>query len=183
MLTALPKNELTKTNPMEKTVKLRAYPEGAHKPDAPVNGTDGQALELAMKDAQIEEERSRSLEHLKTIVQLRESLKQEQARSAEAAKRVAELESRVNGAASLEANELSKKAAQLEEEKARSVEYMRMIEQLRESLKQEQARGAAAADKLSAHEARMGDIAALEAKVGELSDALGKIAAIAGKAV
>lgn len=166
----------------EKTLKLRAYSDDIKNPAAPINPADEKSLELAMKDAQIEEERSRSLEHLKTIVQLRESLKQEQAKTADAAKKVAELEVRVKGATEQEANELAKKTAQLEEEKSRSVEYMRMIEQLRENLKQEQAKVAEMADKVGAFEARLGDISGLEAKVRELNDALGKIAAIAGNA-
>lgn len=164
---------------MDKTVKLRAYPEGAMKSAASDKPADEKSLELAMKDAQIEEERSRSLEHLKTIVQLRESLKQEQARTAEANLKANELEARLKDAGSQEASELAKKAAQLEEERSRSVEYMRMIEQLRASLAQEQATVAEAADKLAALEARIGEIAVLEAKITELSNALGKITAIA----
>lgn len=164
---------------MEKTVKLRAYSEDAKIPAAPEKPVDEKSLDLAMKDAQIEEERSRSLEHLKTIVQLRESLKQEQAKTAEIARKAAELEARVKGSNEQEANELAKKTAQLEAEKSRSIEYMRMIEQLRESLDQEQASVAEMAGKLAALEARAGDIPALEAKVLELTNTLGKIAAIA----
>lgn len=164
---------------MEKTVKIRAYADEPKTPAPAGKPVDEKALELAMKDAQIEEERSRSLEHLKTIVQLRESLKQEQAKAAEAAKKVAEMEGKLKGSSEQEANELAKKTAQLEEEKSRSVEYMRMIEQLRESLKQEQSGAAAMADKLAILEAKVGDIATLEARVRELTDALGKIAAIA----
>lgn len=164
---------------MEKTVKLRAYSEDVKNPTAPEKPVDEKSLDLAMKDAQIEEERSRSLEHLKTIVQLRESLKQEQAKTAEIARKAAELEAKVKGSTEQEANELAKKTAQLEAEKNRSIEYMRMIEQLRESLDQEQASVAEMAGKLAALEARAGDIPALEAKVQELTNALGKIAAIA----
>ncbi len=164
---------------MDKTVKLHAYSDAAKKPAETGKAADPKALELAMKDAQIEEERSRSLEHLKTIVQLRESLKQEQARTVEATLKVNELEARLKEAGSQEASELSKKTVLLEEEKKRSIEYMRMIEQLRESLAQEQARLSEATDKLAAFEARMGEIATLEAKVRELSNALGKITAIA----
>ncbi|HCI14511.1 MAG: hypothetical protein A2063_08715 [Gallionellales bacterium GWA2_60_142] len=169
----------------EKTLKLRAYSDDIKNPAAPINPADEKSLELAMKDAQIEEERSRSLEHLKTIVQLRESLKQEQAKVAEAAKKVAELEVRVKGTTEQEANELAKKTAQLEEEKNRSVEYMRMIEQLRENLKQEQAKVAEAGGKVAVLEAKAGDLVTQEARIRELTDALGKIAAIAatGKAV
>ena len=164
---------------MEKTVKLRAYPDDARKNAAPDKPIDEKSLELAMKDAQIEEERSRSLEHLKTIVQLRESLKQEQTRTAEANQKTNELEARLKDAGSQEAGELAKKTAQLEEERSRSVEYMRMIEQLRASLAQEQAAVAETADKMAALEARTGEIAVLEAKIRELSNALGKISAIA----
>jgi chromosome segregation ATPase len=163
----------------EKTLKLRAYSDDIKNPAAPINPADEKSLELAMKDAQIEEERSRSLEHLKTIVQLRESLKQEQAKVAEAARKVAEMESKLKGSSEQETNELAKKTAQLEEEKSRSVEYMRMIEQLRESLKQEQAKVAEAAGKVAALEAKTGDLVILEAKIRELNDTLGKIAAIA----
>lgn len=164
---------------MEKTVKLRAYPDDAKKTAETGKAVDEKSLELAMKDAQIEEERSRSLEHLKTIVQLREGLKQEQARTIEAAQRANELEARLRDLGSQEAGELAKKTALLDDEKKRSIEYMRMIEQLRESLAQEQVNLTEANDKLAAFEARMGEIAVLEAKVRELSNALGKITAIA----
>jgi polyribonucleotide nucleotidyltransferase len=164
---------------MDKTLKLRAYPDGAMKTAEAGKPADEKSLELAMKDAQIEEERSRSLEHLKTIVQLRESLKQEQARTAEATLKAGELEARLKDAGSQEAGERAQKVAQLEEEKKRSIEYMRMIEQLRESLSQEQAGVAEMADKLAALEARTGEIAVLEARITELSNALGKITAIA----
>ena len=165
---------------MDKTVKLRAYPDDAKKTAETGKSVDEKSLELAMKDAQIEEERSRSLEHLKTIVQLRESLKQEQARTAEAVRKAGELEARLKDTDSQETSELAKKSALLEEEKKRSIEYMRMIEQLRESLAQEQAGVAEMADKLAALEARTGEIAVLEARIRELSNALGKISAIAG---
>lgn len=164
---------------MEKTVKLRAYSDDIKNPAAPINPADEASLELAMKDAQIEEERSRSLEHLKTIVQLRESLKQEQGRTAEVTKKVAELEAKVRGVSEQETSELAKKTALLEDEKKRSVEYMRMVEQLRESLKQEQAKVAEMADKVAALEAKTGVVAGLEAKIKELNEALGKIALIA----
>ncbi len=142
------------------------------------------AAALALKDAQLEEEKSRGLENLKTIVQLRESLKLEQGKTAEMVKIISELEAKVKGAASQEASELAKKTAELEEEKRKSQEQAKAVGQLRESLGQEQARAAAMADKLAELEARAGEAAALEARVGELSDAMSRIAAIAaaGKA-
>lgn len=170
--------------PMEKTVKIRAFPDSAGSGDAQGSPADEKAIELAMKDAQIEEERSRSLEHLKTIVQLRESLKQEQARTAEAARKATELDARVKGMTALETNELARKSAELEEEKQKSLEQTKTIEQLRESLKQEQARTEGMADKLAEMDAATRERAALESRVRELTGALGKIAAIAaaGKA-
>ncbi|MDZ4202421.1 MAG: hypothetical protein U1C96_09785 [Gallionella sp.] len=157
---------------VDKTVKLRAYAEDANNPAAQGKQTDDKSLDLAMKDAQIEEERSRSLEHLKTIVQLRESLKQEQAKVAEITGKAAEMENKMRSLGALENGELAKKNAELEQERRLSLEQLKMIEQLRESLKQEQAKAAAA------NERSIG----LEAKIRELTDSLGKIAEIAGAA-
>jgi len=165
----------------DKTVKIHAYSEPA-KSDAPKgNATEGKVrdLELALKDAQIEEEKSKSLENLKTIVQLRESLKQEQAKTADAVKKVAELEAKIKGYASLEANELARKNAQLEEEKKKSLKQAKTIELLKESLKQEQAKSAGATDQSAGLEAKAKELAVLEAKIKDLSGALGKIASIA----
>jgi myosin heavy subunit len=140
---------------------------------------------LALKEAQLEEEKSRGVENLKTIVQLRESLKLEQGKTAEMVKIISELEARAKESASAEASELVKRTAELEEEKRKLLEQAQTIEQLRESLKQEQAKSAGMADKLSELEAGAREVAALEAKVNELTDAMSKIVAIAaaGKAV
>ena len=80
--------------------------------------------------------------------------------------------------------ELAKKNALLEEEKKKSLEQLKIIEQLRESLKQEQVKTAEMVKMMTEQEARTKDSAALEAKAKELTEALGKIAAIAavGKA-
>ncbi len=225
--------EFTRTNAMEKTVKIRAYSGDAKSPAAQGNLTEDQnkslelsrknalleeksldqlriieqlreslkqeqakmaelakktvgldATALAVKDAQLEEEKSRSLENLKMIVQLRESLKQEQAKTAEMVKIISELEAKAKESDSLEANELARKSAELEEEKRKSLEQTKTIEQLRDGLKQEQAKTAGMSDKLAELDARTKEAAALEAKARELTEALGKIAAIAaaGKA-
>lgn len=196
---------------MDKTVKIRAYT-GDTKGDAtPGSSADdkNKSLELAMKDAQIEEERSRSLDHLKTIVQLRESLKQEQAKAADLAQKASDLEVKVKAIAGLEAGELANKNVQLEAEKHKSLEHLKTIEQLRESLKQEQAATAEQARKaneleartreltvleekvkkipalearineLAVLETRLKEMAALEVRVKELTEALGKISTIA----
>ncbi|MDD2914889.1 MAG: hypothetical protein PHP70_06165 [Gallionella sp.] len=191
---------------MEKTVKIRAYSGDTKSDAAQGNAADAQnkSLELAMKDAQIEEEKSRALEHLKTIVQLRESLKQEQAKTAEMAKRMAEHDAKLKELAGLDANALAKKNALLEEEQKKSLEHLQTIAQLRESLKQEQAKSPEMVNKMAVLEARVTELLGLEtklkelsglenkareavmleAKVRELTEALGKIAAIAaaGKA-
>lgn len=220
-------------NAMEKTVKIRAYPD-----DAKVNAPQGspkegqdKALELArknaqleeksldqlriieqlkeslrqeqlkvaelskrtagadaaalaLKDAQLEEEKSRGLENLKTIVQLRESLKLEQGKTAEMVKIISELEARAKESAAAETSELAKKSAELEGEKRKSLEQAQAIEQLRDGLAQEQAKSAGMADKLAESEAKAREAAALEARINELTDAMGRIVAIAsaGKA-
>lgn len=150
----------------DRTVKLRAYAEPAKNvvPQAkPANGLD-RSPELAKKEAQLEEEKSKTLELLKTIVQLRESLKQEQAKAAD-------LEAKLNRLAAVEENQLAKKNAQLEEEKNRSLELMNTIEQLKESLKQEQARSLGGADRTAALEAKVRDLSALLNKISGLAAA------------
>ena len=105
-------------------------------------------------------------------MQLRESLKQEQARSAD-------LEARITRLAAVEENQLARKNAQLEEEKKLSLEYMRTIEQLRESIKQDQAKSAEMVNKFDELEAKTKAVAELEAKVKELTGVLGMISRIA----
>jgi len=181
---------------MDKTIKVRKYT-GDTKDNAPQsNLTEDQdkMLELVKKNALLEEENKKSLEHLKAIEQLRESLKQEQAKSAEMTAKTAKLEAKVNDLAALEANEFARKNAQIEEEKKKSLEHLKTIEQLKESLKQEQAKTAEMAKKmaaleakikeLSGLEAKVKEVAELDAKVKELTDMLGKISGIAaaGKA-
>ncbi|OGS99357.1 MAG: hypothetical protein A3F73_06020 [Gallionellales bacterium RIFCSPLOWO2_12_FULL_59_22] len=85
--------------------------------------------------------------------------------------------------------DLVKKSSLLEEEKRKSIEYLKTIEQLHASLKQEQAKTAEMAKKMTALEAQAKELPALEAKakrsveleakVKELTGALGKISNIA----
>jgi hypothetical protein len=159
---------------MDKTVKLRAYDEAAKSdvPQAKPAEDKSIALELAKKASLLEEEKIKSLELLKTIVQLRESLKQEKAKTAE-------LDAKLTRLNALEESQLAKKNAQLEEEKKRSLEYMRTIEQLRESIKQDQARNAETEKKAAELEAKSKELAMLEAKVKDLSVVLNKISSIA----
>ena len=165
---------------MDKTLKLRTY-SGDSNDAAKGNRAKDQnvSLELEKKTAELEkktvlleDERNKSVELLKTIVQLRESLKQEQAKSAE-------LETRINKLATVEENHLARKNAQLEEEKKLSLEYMRTIEQLRESIKQDQAKSAAMVGKFDELEAKTKELEELKAKIKDLTGVLGMISRIA----
>jgi chromosome segregation ATPase len=125
--------------------------------------------QLVKKNAQLEEEKKKSLEYMKTIEQLRENLKRDQEQLAEVLHKKAELESRVNKMDSVEENQLIKKNTLLEEEKKKSLEYAKLIDQLRENVKEDQEKTAAMAKRT----------AELEAKINELSGVLGKISSLA----
>lgn len=178
-------------NIMDKTIKIRKYSDDAKSNGSQSNLTEDQdkMLELVKKNTLLEEENKKSIEHLKTIEQLRESLRQEQAKTAEAEKKMAKLEAKVNDLAALEANELARKNAQIEEEKKKSLDQLKTIEQLRGGLKQEQAKTAGMEKEIAGMEAKIKgfselenkvkEMAGLEAKVKELTDMLGKISGIA----
>jgi t-SNARE complex subunit (syntaxin) len=91
------KPKIARIGVMEKTVKTRAFPDGKKSAASQSNLTGAQekTLELAKKNAQLEEVKSKLLEHLKTIEQLRESIKQEQAKAAEMVTKTAGLEAKV----------------------------------------------------------------------------------------
>jgi predicted RNase H-like nuclease (RuvC/YqgF family) len=168
------KPELTRKDMMDKTLKLRTY-----SGDTSSNAAQGNikqdekiALELEKKTALLEEERSKSIDLLKTIVQLRESLKQEEARTAE-------LEAKLNKLATEEESQLARKSAQLEEEQKMSLEYMRTIEQLRESIRLDQAKSAEMVNKFDELEAKTKALAEMEEKIKELTGVLGMISRIA----
>lgn len=137
---------------------------------AKLNRLDGvEQNQLIRKNAQLEEEKKKYLDQLKINEQLRESLIQEQASHADTAKKSAELKSRLNKLAEVEESQLARKDAQLEEERKNSLEYMRTVDQLRESTKQDQAKKIELANK----------VAVLETKVKELSVVLSKISSLA----
>ena len=125
--------------------------------------------QLIRKNAQLEEEQKKYLDQLRINEQLKESLVQEQASHADSVRKTAELKAKLNKLAEVEGNQLVRKDAQLEEEKKKSQEYLQMIEQLRESNKQDQARKIELANK----------VAVLDAKVKELSVVLSKISSLA----
>jgi DNA repair exonuclease SbcCD ATPase subunit len=102
------------SNADKTTIRTRPFPDGAKQVVPQNNLTEAQekALELAKKNALIAEEKNKLLEHMKTIEQLRESLKQEQANAAEMAKKMTALEAKAQSSAELEAQ--AKKSAELE---------------------------------------------------------------------
>jgi uncharacterized protein YlxW (UPF0749 family) len=153
---------------LEKTLKIRAYSEEGV--DFDVQGDNLKheqelSYELASKNAQLAEEKNKSLEHLKTIVQLRESHKQEQAKVAEMANKVADLEAKIKALSRLETGELAQKDAQLEKEKNKSIELAKTIEQQNEKLDEAQKK-----------------VTDLEMKVKDMADLLDKISRIAATA-
>jgi uncharacterized protein YlxW (UPF0749 family) len=101
------------SKPDKTTIKIRAYANRAEGDDVQSNLSEEQnnALELSKRNAQLQEEKNRSLEHLKSIELLQESLKQEQARTAELAKTVAVLEVQLKD---LAAQNNASKVAELE---------------------------------------------------------------------
>src|SRR5450759_2352151 len=112
------------SNADKTTIKIRAFSDDA-KSAAPQNNlTEAQekALELAKKNAHLEDVKSKLLEHFKTIEQLRESLKQEQAKTVEMEKMTAGLEDKV------------KEMTDLESKVQNSVELVSKVKVLTEAL-------------------------------------------------
>ncbi|MBU1214834.1 MAG: hypothetical protein KKA63_06300 [Gammaproteobacteria bacterium] len=162
---------------MEKTVKIRAYTDPAS--GQPASRNKDHDLELAARDAQLEDERSKSLEQLKTIVQLRESLKLEQSRTAEASKRVNELELGLQQVTASCNKDLARKNAQIEAEMKRAVDAENKCKELQDQLKQEQARLASMPDQTRLLEAKDNELVDLRAKLQDVSAVLSKIISIA----
>lgn len=93
-------------NADETTIKIRAYSDDGVVPQNTLTEAQNNAVELVKKSAQLEEEKKKALEYLKTIEQLQESLKLEQAKAAEMARKIAGLEAKVRELAALEAKEM-----------------------------------------------------------------------------
>jgi DNA repair exonuclease SbcCD ATPase subunit len=162
---------------MDKTVKIRAFTDPAS--GQPASRPKDHDLELAARDAQLEDERSKSLEQLKTIVQLRESLKQEQARTTEVSKRVNELESGLQQVTASCNKDLARKDAQIEAEMKRAVVAENKCKELQDQLKQEQAKLASMPDQSRILEAKEKELTELRARVQDMTGALNKIVNIA----
>ncbi len=149
---------------MDKTVKTFAYSEDDNGNSQTSNLADDKkrSLELAMKDAQLDEEKSRSLENLKTIVQLREHLKHEQEKNSDLTERVADLHGKLNKLSSVEENQLFKKNTQLEEEKKKILDQLKANELLKENLKLEQNKNAELFKKVTDLQGKLNKLASLE---------------------
>lgn len=83
---------------MDRTVKIPAF-SGEIKPGASQDNLSKDqklALELASKNALLEEEKARSRDQVNVIEHLRESIKQEQAKSAALAMKAADLEAKLD---------------------------------------------------------------------------------------
>lgn len=81
---------------MDRTVKIPAYSgEKQGVPQDNLTKEQSLALELATKNTQLEEEKSKSLEQLKAIERLRENLVQEQSKTAELTRNISLLQARV----------------------------------------------------------------------------------------
>ena len=174
---------------LERTVKLQALADGAKQVDQ-VDAKDI-LLELSHREAQLQEEKSRSIENLKKITQLRESLKQEQEKTAGLTRKIAELENSLKDTAASKANDeaLANLRLQLETEEKKSLEQSEKIERQRESLKREQARTDEMANRVAALESRLKErddlqaqLDALQARVKDMAGALGQISDIANAA-
>jgi len=118
----------------DKTVKTRVFPDNEKSDALPSNLTEAQekSLELVNKNAQLEEERRKSLEHLQTIGELNECLKQEQAVTAEMKKKAAGLEARIKELAGLETK--VKQLAELEAKVIHTAELEVKVKELTEAL-------------------------------------------------
>lgn len=152
---------------MDRTLKMRAFAAEAAK--VPQSNEQNLSLELAKRDALLEEEKKKSSEYQLMINQLRESLKLEQTRTAEMVKKKTEMENKVKELSSVDSGEMAKKNAEIDELQQKVVENVRVIMQLRESNKQEQARTAEMIRQKSE----------LDAKLKEQSEVLAKIASLA----
>lgn len=151
---------------MDTTMKLRALSESAKNEKNDVSHGNltheqNKLLELAKRNAQLEDENKKALDYLKTIAQLKEGLAQEQARTAE-------LEAKMKNLVALGEQDLARYKVLIEEERKKTLEQSKAVEQLREILQQEQARTAELGKKTTALEAMDKELAELAAKVRDL---------------
>jgi DNA repair exonuclease SbcCD ATPase subunit len=156
---------------MDKTVKTFAYSEDDNGNSQITNLADDKndSPEPAMKDAQFEEEKSHQPEHLKMIVQLRGCLKQEQEKNAELAEKVSDLQNQLNKLVSVEENQLFINNVQLEDEKKKSSEYLKTINELMENLKLEQTKSAEMKKKITIQETKAKELAEVLSTISNIA--------------
>lgn len=116
------------------TIKTRAYPDGTKSAAVQNNLTPDQekSLEFVKKNARLEEENKKLLEQLATVDQLQASLRQEQAKTAETAKKIVGLESKIKELAELEAK--AQNTSELEAKVKKVAELEVKVKELTEAL-------------------------------------------------
>lgn len=117
----------------DKTLKIRAFPAepAVAKPKPDNLGREQElTLELSKKNAQVEEEKKKALDALKIIERMRETLKQEQAKSAELQAKANAADAKV-AAAESKANLAEAKATVAE---AKAAEAQAKVKELTEAL-------------------------------------------------
>ena len=179
-------------NSMDKTVKLAAYSADAKEESTPVNATQDKKLaeELAGKINQLEEEKSRSLANLNVIGQLGESLKQEQAKSAELTKRISGLEDNQNKLIDTSKKLMDRQEAKLAEQQSQLAEQQATMTAQQAKVTEQQAKIAGLETQLAAQEAKLAGLQSSNseqeskfsnqaARIKTLVEALEKISTIA----
>jgi chromosome segregation ATPase len=156
---------------MDKTVKTFVYSkdDNSNSQKSTLADDKNNTLELASKDAQHEEVRNLSHEHLKTITHLKESLKQEQVKNSDLAKKVIDLQGKLSKLSSVEENQLAKKNAQFEDEKKKSSAYLKTINELMEKLKIEQEKSAELEKKITFQETKAKELAEVLSTISNIA--------------
>lgn len=163
---------------MDKTVKIRAYVEPAAQPAGAAPLTKEQALEFAVLQERLQEERDKSLEQLKTIVQLRETVKLEQAKATEAEKRANQAQAALQQAQSAVSEAQRHAQERLDGEMKKMVEAEARNQQLQAQLAQLQAKLDGMADQAAAMQAKDKEVAELRTKLQELVGVLSKVGSL-----
>jgi hypothetical protein len=125
--------------------------------------------QLVKKNAQLEDEKRKSSEQLKAIELLKESLKEEKDKNVLLTVNSADLHAKLNKLSEVEENQLIRKNTLLEDEKKKSIGYLKEIEQLKENVKQEQAKRAELEKKSALQEAKAKEMAEIISTISNIA--------------